>query len=40
MPTFYVSNFADLDLPILAQFVRDSVFSQLSVETTEMPGIN
>ena len=39
MPTFYVSNFADLDLPILAQFVRDSVFSQISVENTAMPGL-
>ena len=33
MPTFYVSNFADSDLPILAQLVRDSVFSKVSGET-------
>ena len=33
MPTFYVSGFAEPDLPILAQLVRDPVFSQVSGET-------
>ena len=33
-PTFYVRVFAEPDLLILAQLVRDPVFSQVSGETT------
>ena len=35
MPTFYVSNFAETDLPILDQLVRDTVFSKVYGETTD-----
>ena len=34
-PTFYVSNFSELDLPILDQLVRDTVFSKVYGETTD-----
>ena len=38
--TFSVSNFAELDLLILHQLVRDPVFSQVSGETTARSSIN